>query len=67
MGPAYFGKISSLQVDRRAVKEAKAGQQVGIEVPNWKKAQIGDFVESYEALPARPTPTWEPTCRILKK
>jgi translation initiation factor IF-2 len=67
MGPAYFGKISSLQINRQTVKIAKTGQQAGIEVPNWKKARLGDLVESYETLTPRPGPLWEPTCRILKK
>jgi translation initiation factor IF-2 len=67
MGPAYFGKISSLQINRQAVKKVNSGQQAGIEVPNWKKARVGDLVESYEALTPNPGPSWEPTCRILKK
>ncbi len=50
MGPAYSGKISSLQVERKNVKIGRPGQQVGIKISNWNKAKIGDLVECYTAI-----------------
>ena len=50
MGPAYSGKISSLQVERKNVKIGKPGQQVGIKISNWNKAKVGDLVECYETV-----------------
>ena len=50
MGPAYSGKISSLQVERKNVKIGKPGQQVGIKISNWNKAKIGDLVECYTII-----------------
>ena len=50
MGPAYSGKISSLQVERKNVKAGKPGQQIGIKISNWNKAKIGDLVECYTTV-----------------
>lgn len=48
MGPVYSGVIQSMQIDRKPVKEASRGRQVGIKIPDWKEAKIGDLVEVYE-------------------
>ncbi|MGQ9668729.1 MAG: hypothetical protein ACUVWY_00990 [Desulfosoma sp.] len=48
MGPDYAGFIQSMQVDRNPVKEAGKGRQVGIKIPDWKGARLGDLVEVYE-------------------
>lgn len=48
MGPVYAGFIQSMQVDRNPVKEAVKGRQVGIKIPDWKGARLGDLVEVYE-------------------
>jgi translation initiation factor IF-2 len=50
MGPAYSGKISSLQVERKNVKIGRPGQQVGIKISNWNKAKVGDLVECYTTI-----------------
>ncbi len=48
MGPVYAGVIQSMQIDRNPVKEAGKGKQVGIKIPDWKEAHVGDLVEVYE-------------------
>lgn len=48
MGPVYSGVIQSMQIDRNPVKEAAKGRQVGIKIPDWKGARLGDLVEVYE-------------------
>jgi translation initiation factor IF-2 len=53
MGPAYFGKITSLQIERQNVKSAKPGQQAGIKLEGWNKAKVDDLVECYERLPQK--------------
>jgi translation initiation factor IF-2 len=66
MGPAYFGKIGSLQIENNSVKSGKAGQQVGIGLEDWNKASVGDLVECYEIVaPARGP--WKPKSGIYRK
>lgn len=58
MGEAYSGRIESLHLGDKAVREAKPGQQVGLKIQDFKKAAIGDLVESFKRLP--PPGTWQP-------
>jgi translation initiation factor IF-2 len=60
MGPAYFGKIASLQIERRNIKSAKPGQQVGIQLVGWNKARVDDLVECYETLKTKGSGPWKP-------
>ncbi|UCH20360.1 MAG: hypothetical protein JSU83_17655 [Deltaproteobacteria bacterium] len=66
MGPAYFGKIGSLQIEKNAVKIAKPGQQVGLSIPGWKKGKIGDWVECYEITQPEGSEPWQPRSGILR-
>jgi len=66
MGPAYDGKISSLQVERRDVKVGKPGQQVGIKISNWNKAKIDDLVECYSTLQLGGGGPWRPRPGIFR-
>jgi translation initiation factor IF-2 len=66
MGPAYFGKIESLQVERKNVKTGKTGQQVGIKIPDWNKAKIGDLVECYETIQPKESGIWKPDSGIFR-
>jgi translation initiation factor IF-2 len=65
MGPAYFGKIESLQVDRKPIKEAKVGQQVGLKISDFSRAKIGDQVECFERAPRRRSLAWQPSGNII--
>lgn len=47
MGPVYAGVIQSMEIDRKPVSEAPKGRQVGIKIPDWKEARVGDLVEVY--------------------
>jgi translation initiation factor IF-2 len=60
MGPAYFGKIISLQIERQNVKKAKPGQQVGIKLEGWNKAKVDDLVECYESIQQKGAGRWKP-------
>lgn len=60
MGPAYSGKIESLQIEKNPVKSGKIGQQVGIGISDWKKAKVGDLVECYELMDAGSGGLWQP-------
>ena len=66
MGPAYSGKISSLQVERKNVKIGKPGQQIGIKISNWNKAKIGDLVESYTAGQPIGGGPWKPRAGVFR-
>ena len=66
MGPAYFGKIKSLQIEKQRVKAGKSGQQVGIQLEGWNKAKIGDLVECYESLPQKGGRPWQPRSGVIQ-
>jgi translation initiation factor IF-2 len=66
MGPAYFGKITSLQIEKQSVKTGRPGQQVGIMLEGWNKAKIGDLVECYESLPQKGDKAWQPRSGIVR-
>jgi len=65
MGPIYTGKIESLQIERKSIKEAKTGQQVGIKLSDFNQARLGDLVECFEVVPAKKEPPWKPSGSIL--
>ena len=66
MGPAYFGKITSLQIERRNVKSAKPGQQVGIKLVGWNKARVDDLVECYEIQQQKGSGPWKANSGIIR-
>lgn len=65
MGPIYSGKIKSLQIENEPVKQAEVGQQVGIKIPDFDKARVGDFIECREAVRAKETTGWRPRGDII--
>ena len=66
MGPAYTGRIKSLQVERKNVKTGKPGQQVGLKIEDWKKAKIGDLVECYESVKPGGGGPWKPRPGVIR-
>lgn len=64
MGPIYTGKIESLQIENKSVKHAKANQQVGIKVHGFKKAKLGDLVESFKTVHSKGL-TWSPKGEVI--
>jgi translation initiation factor IF-2 len=58
-GTVYEGKIGSLHIEKRAVKEAKVGQQVGLKISGFKRAKKGDLVECFETIPPKRR-RWQP-------
>ena len=60
MGPVYSGKISSLHIGRDAVRDAKAGQKVGLKIRYFKKTAVGDLVESFLPVSGKSTQPWIP-------
>ncbi len=60
MGPVYTGRISSLHIGRDAVRDAKPGQKVGLKIRYFKKAAIGDLVESFLPAKGKSTQPWIP-------
>jgi len=59
MGPAYTGKVASLQIEKKSVNEGKKGEQIGIHLPDWQKAKVGDWVECLESLHSK-NDIWKP-------
>ncbi len=60
MGPVYTGKIESLQIERDAVKSARAGQKAGLKISDFKKARLGDLVECYQTVRIKAHKAWAP-------
>ena len=60
MGPVYTGKIGSLHIGKDAVQAGKAGQKVGLKIPDFKNATIGDLVESFQTGGAKTAQSWSP-------
>ena len=67
MGPAYTGKIASLQIERKNVKIGKPGQQVGIQIADWNKARVDDLVECFEAAKSEGGGPWRPRSGVFRK
>jgi len=64
MGPVHSARIESLQIEKQPVKEARAGQQVGVQVSGSSLGKVGDFIECYdEAVPKRTR--WSPKGEII--
>ena len=66
MGPAYSGKITSLQIEKQNVKSGKAGQQVGIKLVGWNKARVDDLVECFESLKPKAGGPWKPSSGVIR-
>lgn len=67
MGPAYVSRISSLQIERKNVKVGKPGQQVGIKLADWNKAQVDDLVECFEVVHPSNGGPWRPRSGVIRK
>jgi translation initiation factor IF-2 len=64
MGPIYVGTIESLHIEKDAVKKATKGQQVGLKIKDFNKAQIGDLVESFQVNSGQYIKPWLPHGKI---
>ena len=65
-GPVYTGDIESLHIEKDSVKQAKAGQQAGIKISGFKRARVGDLVESFEVERSRESPRWQPQGGVFR-
>jgi translation initiation factor IF-2 len=65
-GPVYEGIVESLHIEKNQVKEAKPGQQVGLKIPEFKRAKIGDLVECYVAIRPKGPGRWEPRGGVFR-
>jgi translation initiation factor IF-2 len=64
MGPVHSGRIESIQVDKQAIREAKVGQQIGVQVSGSALGKVGDFIECYdEIIPKKKI--WSPRGDII--
>lgn len=66
MGPIHTARIESLQVEKKPVKVAGPGRQVGIKVAGFSGGKIGDFIECYEvSTPGKAT--WLPKGGVIRR
>jgi translation initiation factor IF-2 len=66
MGPAFFGKITSLQIEKQNVKSARPGNQIGIMLEGWNKAKVDDLVECFESTPPGGGGRWKAGSGIIR-
>jgi len=64
MGPVHSGRIESIQVEKQAIREARVGQQVGVQVSGSTLGKVGDFIECYDEITTRKK-TWSPRGDII--
>jgi translation initiation factor IF-2 len=64
MGPMYTGRIESLHIEKDAVREATQGQQVGLKIRDFNKANVGDLVESFQSDSGSYIKPWQPQGKI---
>jgi translation initiation factor IF-2 len=65
-GPVHMGTIDSLHIEKDAVREAAAGQQVGLKIHNFNKARVGDLVESFEVAHPKKPFRWQPRGGVFR-
>lgn len=65
MGPVYTGKIQSLQIEKKPIKEAKVGQQIGLKIADFSRVTLGDLVECFERVRPKRSLTWVPSGNII--
>jgi translation initiation factor IF-2 len=64
MGPVHSSRIESLQIERQSVKEARVGQQVGVQILGSAYGKVGDFIECYDEIVGRKE-RWSPRGEII--
>jgi translation initiation factor IF-2 len=64
MGPVLSSRIESMQVEKKPVREARPGQQVGVKVGDFQGAKVGDFIEVFETSTPKKK-MWSPQGRII--
>ena len=64
MGPVHSGRIESLQIDKQPVKEARFGQQVGVQVSGSTQGKVGDFIECFDVTQPKRA-AWTPRGKII--
>lgn len=64
MGPVHSSRIESLQIEKHPVKEARSGQQVGVQILGSAFGKVGDFIECYDEV-VRRKEKWSPRGHIL--
>ncbi len=64
MGPVHSARIESIQIEKQQIKEARVGQQVGVQVSGSALGKVGDFIECYDMIAARKA-SWTPSGKII--
>lgn len=65
MGPIYSGNIRSMEIEKKPVKQADVGQQVGIKIAGFTQGRVGDFLECREMVRAKATSAWQPRGDVI--
>lgn len=65
-GVVYMGKIGSLHIEEQEVKRARAGQQVGVKIADFKRGRLGDLLECFETVRAKNDQRWKPKGGVVR-
>lgn len=65
-GPVYSGTVESMHIEKETVKEAKIGQQVGLRIPGFKRAKLGDMVECFRVRRPKGPSRWQPRGGVFR-
>ena len=65
MGPIYSGRIESMQIERKPIKQATPHQQGGIKIRGFNSAKVGDLVESFRTVSPKKSYVWSPKGEII--
>ncbi|MEN8140202.1 MAG: hypothetical protein ABFR97_03165 [Thermodesulfobacteriota bacterium] len=66
MGPVYSGVIRSLHIEQDAVKMARPGQEVGLQIKDFHQAREGDIVECFRRPKGKGAAAgWQPTGQVI--
>lgn len=65
MGPVYTGMIESLRIEKDVIREAAAGQKVGLKIRDFNRVRFGDQVESFRSVSVQHSMPWQPQGRIF--
>ncbi|ABK15898.1 translation initiation factor 2 GTPase [Syntrophobacter fumaroxidans] len=66
MGPVFTSRIESLQVEKRPVREVRAGQQAGLKVTGFVDVRVGDYIECFDPPVGRRSSAWSPRGAVLR-
>lgn len=67
MGVVHAGRVESLQLEHKPVKQAGKGKQVGLKIEEFKDGKLGDIIETYEKERPRGVAPWRARGEVVRR